>query len=343
MNTRKLILKKVKSKGFVTSSEIVKLTGISRQTIAQYFRELISKKRLIKFGSTHNAKYIQYTKSKSLHLKNSKESVFSAIYLNKDLQEDRVFLEASMKMKLQKKLSDNVYKIAQFAFTEMLNNVIDHSRSRKVKILIRCLNGIFDFQVDDKGIGVYENIRKKFKLKDHFEAVEHLLKGKQTTLPSKHSGQGIFFTSKIADLFVLESAYLNLTINNTENEVYLDDLKMFHRGTRVIFSIKQRSRKNLRDLFAQFESDDYEFDKTKVTVHLSQKHNKHVSRSEAKRLLFGLEKFKRIVLDFKGVTGIGQGFADEIFRVFKSNYPEIKTETINASPSVEYMIKRTRK
>ena len=66
-------------------------------------------------------------------------------------------------------------------------------------------------------------------------------------------------------------------------------------------------------------------------------------RDKELSIIFGLEKFKRIVLDFKGVTGIGQGFADEIFRVFQSNHPESSIESINTSPAVEYMIKRAKK
>ncbi|MFZ5475538.1 MAG: STAS-like domain-containing protein [Myxococcota bacterium] len=34
-----------------------------------------------------------------------------------------------------------------------------------------------------------------------------------------------------------------------------------------------------------------------------------VSRSEARRLLHGLERFREVVLDFAGVPGVGQGFA----------------------------------
>jgi len=40
------------------------------------------------------------------------------------------------------------------------------------------------------------------------------------------------------------------------------------------------------------------------------------------------------------VKGIGQGFAAEIFRVFKSMHPAIKIDVINVSPSVGFMIKR---
>ena len=57
MKTRDLILKQAGLKGGVKTSEIQKLTGISRQTIAEHFRKLISEKKLIKVGSTRNARY----------------------------------------------------------------------------------------------------------------------------------------------------------------------------------------------------------------------------------------------------------------------------------------------
>ena len=207
-----------------------------------------------------------------------------------------------------------------------------------------CKNGELKFEVTDHGIGVFENIKNKFKLKNHLESVEHLLKGKQTTDSKQHSGQGIFFTSKVADSFILKSARTYLVFDNNLNDISIKDIKNF-KGTKVIFSLKQRSRRDLGDLFKQFQDNDYEFDKTKLRVSISMagKESEYVSRSEAKRLLFGLEKFKRIVLDFKKVKGIGQGFADEIFRVFKSNNSDIIIEAVNMSPAVEFMVKRVNK
>jgi hypothetical protein len=55
-------------------------------------------------------------------------------------------------------------------------------------------------------------------------------------------------------------------------------------------------------------------------------------------LLSGLDKFKEVILDFKGVRSIGQGFADEVFRVFKTQHPEITMKVENVSPSLEPMI-----
>ena len=51
-----------------------------------------------------------------------------------------------------------------------------------------------------------------------------------------------------------------------------------------------------------------------------------ISRSQAKRLLARLEKFKIVMLDFEDVATIGRAFADEIFRVFTNNHPEIQCD-----------------
>jgi hypothetical protein len=65
-----------------------------------------------------------------------------------------------------------------------------------------------------------------------------------------------------------------------------------------------------------------------------------ISRSQAKRVLLGLEKFKTIILAFKNVAYAGQGFVDEVFRVFQNQHPKIKIEWTNTNQDVEFMIRR---
>ena len=48
-----------------------------------------------------------------------------------------------------------------------------------------------------------------------------------------------------------------------------------------------------------------------------------VSRSEAKRLLAELDKFSEITFDYKGVEKVGQGFVDEIYRVWQNQNSDI--------------------
>jgi hypothetical protein len=52
------------------------------------------------------------------------------------------------------------------------------------------------------------------------------------------------------------------------------------------------------------------------------------------------EKFKQVVLDFEGVSQIGQGFADELFRVFALDHPNVRLVPVNTSEAVAQMIRR---
>ena len=65
-----------------------------------------------------------------------------------------------------------------------------------------------------------------------------------------------------------------------------------------------------------------------------------VSRSQAKRLLARVELFKHVIFDFEDVDSIGQAFADQIFRVFAGEHPEIKLVPVNTNAEVKGMIKR---
>lgn len=65
-----------------------------------------------------------------------------------------------------------------------------------------------------------------------------------------------------------------------------------------------------------------------------------VTRSEAKRLLAGLDPFKEITLDFTGVVSVGQAFVDEVFRVWPSEHPGTRIEPVGMNPEVAFMVRR---
>lgn len=78
-----------------------------------------------------------------------------------------------------------------------------------------------------------------------------------------------------------------------------------------------------------------------VPVRLARIGDEHlISRSQAKCLLQRVDRFRRVVLDFTGVALIGQGFADEVFRVFANAHPEVELSAVNAEPDVRAMIAR---
>jgi hypothetical protein len=106
----------------------------------------------------------------------------------------------------------------------------------------------------------------------------------------------------------------------------------------VRFEIRKDSRTRLESVFEKFapEAYDYQFQKTRVLVKLLQ--NEYVSRSEAKRLMHNLHKFSEVELDFREVRQVGQGFADEVFRVFASEHPDVEIRPVNVSKNIAAMI-----
>ena len=117
------------------------------------------------------------------------------------------------------------------------------------------------------------------------------------------------------------------------------------KGTAVLFIIATDTKKHLIDVFKEFESvkGEHDFEKTKIFVKLYVHGTVYISRSQARRILSGLDKFKIIMLDFDEVPLVGQAFADEIFRVFQQKHPEIKITTTNMNEAVKYMIDRVDK
>jgi hypothetical protein len=165
-----------------------------------------------------------------------------------------------------------------------------------------------------------------------------LVKGRTTTMPEAHTGEGLFFTARVASRFVLRSHRIELEWDRARDDVFVRNRRHLE-GTEVRFWVRRGARQRLEAVFAEFapEEFDYQFLRTQVHVKLLQR--SYVSRSEAKRLLANLEKFRSIQLDFRDVHTVGQGFADEVFRVFARRHPQIGFEVRNASPAVSAMLR----
>lgn len=310
--------------------------GISRQTITAHLKTLVERGLLTRKGSTRGATY-QWPDKKE---KAGSPSSLVLVKQTKGLEEDRVLGEVDRKIGLKSLASENVRSIFGYAFTEMLNNAIEHSGTPRIWIAVRVSSRALEFDIRDWGVGIYCKVQRGFRLKDEFEALEHVLKGKQTTDPEHHSGEGIFFTSRAADRFAIRSHRLTATIDNTIPDTFVAEGRSF-KGTSVSFSILRRSKKKLDQIFKEYSNEEFDFDKNVLRVRISSQAGA-LSRSQARRLLFGLDKYRRLILDFSGVKGIGQGFADEVFRVYVKSHPNTEVLFQNANPAVDFMIRRVK-
>lgn len=244
-------------------------------------------------------------------------------------------------------LPKNVADIAHHGFTEMVNNANDHSTGAHLTVLMRLRDGTLTIVVFDDGIGIFEKITQALNLPDRRLAMLELSKGKFTTDPANHSGEGIFFTSRMFDQFQIEANGLHYDHDIRDKHDWLREIDLPSKGafgTFVYMSIPIISQRTTREVFDAFTGDDnYGFDKTVVPVRLARMGNENlVSRSQAKRLVARFEGFKIVQLDFAGVDEIGQAFAHQIFRVFADSHPLIELIAINTTEEVRRMILRSK-
>jgi len=331
------ILELARTKGQIRTEDVANYFIISRQSAHKYLQELVLDGELVKIGKTRGVLYVlpgdAFIGEKGISLKLKR----------KGLKEHEVLEDVFQKLPALRRQSDTVQSIFRYAFSEMLNNAIDHSKSDRIEVRVYILAGSLIFNIRDFGVGVFRNIQKKYKLASEKDAIAELLKGKTTTAPKAHSGEGIFFTSKISDAFALESFGYQLLVSNIIPDVFVRFKDKEKKGTFVQFMISTKTTKHLMDVFQEYTSSNetHAFDKTKIYVKLYLHGTVHVSRSQARRILSQLpERFRHVVLDFDKVPTVGQAFVDEVFRVFKNRHPDMKIEIENANEAVQFMIDR---
>jgi anti-sigma regulatory factor (Ser/Thr protein kinase) len=246
----------------------------SRQHISVSLNILVKDNKLIRSGANRHTFYALPGNIDVF------ASVISRKLKNKNLSEEKVLISLREEALFKNKMSDNLKSVFEYAFSEMLNNAIEHSRSKTISISVKVLNGDLEFEIRDFGIGVFRNIIGKLKLKSELEAIQELMKGKTTTQPKAHSGEGIFFTSKVADVFSMDSYGYRLIVNNKVKDIFIEKPDEIISGTKIVFTISMDSKKHLSAIFSEYQSDPetFAFDKTDIIVKLYTFGTVHISR-----------------------------------------------------------------
>ncbi len=226
--TKEQVLKLAKEKGILFSKDLVNKFSVSRQYVNLLISDLVINKKLIKLGSTRRAFYVlpEYALSHQEIFPLKYEKSFKNI----NLEEHKVLDQIEHIFPTLSNLPENVRSIFTYAFSEMFNNAIEHSQSVRIGVEISTQQKTLSFVINDSGIGVFRNVMKQRQLKSEIEAIQDLLKGKTTTMPKSHSGEGIFFTSKSADLFILNSYGYQLIVNNDIRDVFIRNVKKNKKG-----------------------------------------------------------------------------------------------------------------
>jgi len=294
--------------------------GVTKQNVSYHVQRLIAEKQLTQTGKTRRARFFLAP------------TLIWQKHYSRQQSESEVW-DADVLPQISE-LPDNALDIWRYCFTEMFNNAVDHSAGTRITIQLKRTTINAEIAIIDNGVGIFKKIQQAMKFSDVRDAALELAKGKFTTDPTRHTGEGIFFTSKMLDAFDISSGGVYFTAVSPMKNT---------KGTAIWMKLRNasdRSRKEVYDAYASPENN-YAFDRTVVPVKMAEhSENDLISRSQAKRLLLRIDRFRTVVLDFKKVNQIGQAFADEIFRVFTRRHPGVEVQFINANEYISNMIRR---
>ncbi len=328
------LLEKIDSEDKNVLSKVADAFGVSKTSIKRYLDSLVSQ-GIITTDSN----------SESGYRMKSDETCLSFSFSKGETLEDRIYADNISQLLID--LPDNVRRMWYYCITEMLNNSIDHSGGDMIKAIVKRNYLYTSVAILDNGIGAIRNICDNLKETTpdatYDDAYLELIKGRYTTDSSAHSGEGVFFTSRICDEFTLVSnscVYYKNVVDQAfaRNRLIAYATELNGMGTYIMMKITNTSSKTPKEVFDLYSTIDDGIVKTEIPLAQLCEHGDPVARSHAKRICNRLDSFKEVVIDCAGIEFMGQGFADEMFRVYLNNHPEVRFSVVNASPDVLNMI-----
>lgn len=319
---RHYILEKIEQRDPSLSKTVCETFGINQTTVHGYIKDLIDD------GIIQRVKRGQYelaTKVFTYKLRRSEGHLDSDTYA----------YEAHFKQHIAD-FAPNVREIWAYAFSEMTNNVMDHSQAENLHLLIMQDYLTTKVFITDDGVGIFKKIKGYFGFDTLEDAIGELFKGKLTTDATRHSGEGIFFSSRLMDCFIILSDQRIFTHNKFEESAIKNIPGYELPGTCVMMELSNFTQKRAADVFNLYADVDGGFTKTRIPLK-NMFGTSPVSRSQAKRVCHRLECFEEVILDFEGLEWMGQGFAHQIFVVFQNAHPDILLTPVNMNEAVTKM------
>ncbi len=317
------IIEKIAEKSDSIVSSVQKTFDINESTVHSYIKNLLENEIIKK---VKRGKYELINQETTFILQRNKG----------ELDNDSYAYSKYLKNVIHD-LAENVKGIWEYTFSEMINNVIDHSQAERAVVNVSRNYLETVVTIADDGIGIFEKIKTHFKLDSYDDAICELFKGKLTTDETRHSGEGIFFSSKIMDGFLIYSSGKLFTVNKYDDSQTLDLPDFSNKsGTVVIMALSNHSKKQAKEIFDEYSDEESRFIKTKIPLK-NIFETSPVSRSQARRICNQLSKFEEVILDFDKVDWMGQGFAHQIFVVFQNEHPDMKLSPVNMNESIRKM------
>jgi anti-sigma regulatory factor (Ser/Thr protein kinase) len=305
--------------------DVAALLGITRQAAYQRLRALVAQGLLLTEGGGRSTRYRRLIPRVELG------------FDTRGLDEGKVWDDLRARVAALRCLGDSASYLYRYVLTELVNNVIAHSEADHVHVAVEVKSPTLALEVADQGLGAFAHLRQRLGLGSELQSIQELSKGRTSTRPTRLNGAGVFFVSHAAERFTLDANGLRWIVDKPRRDQAVIELDDPRPGTQARFEANADHPCDLHRLFSQFARD-FADGRARTVVKLFNLGVDFMSRAEARHLAAGLETLREVILDFSGVRGIGQGFADELFRVWTTQHPEANLVPINMNAPVQMMI-----
>jgi anti-sigma regulatory factor (Ser/Thr protein kinase) len=238
------------------ADHVVERTGSSRRAVQAMLKRLVQAGWLTREGGFSRPVYSpghlrQVVRSHPLH----------------NLQED---LPWQRDYAPNFQLPAHVARIVQHAFTELLNNAIDHSGGTSATVSLRQTPTHVQLLVSDDGCGVFEKIAGTYDITDANLAMLELSKGRLTTAPQAHTGRGLFFSSQLADVFDLHANGTAYQRRAWDTSGWRPGKALPRQGTSIYMAVALDTTRTLDQVLGVWSLDGtgVDFDRTVISLRL---------------------------------------------------------------------------
>jgi anti-sigma regulatory factor (Ser/Thr protein kinase) len=238
-------------------------------------------------------------------------------------------------------LPASVAAMIQYAFTELVNNAIDHSEGTQVTVSLRQTATQVQLLVSDNGRGLFDKIREGFDIDDPALALLELSKGRLTSQPDRHTGRGLFYAARMADVLDLHANAVAFQHREWAPQQWVRARAAQGSGSAIYMAILLDTQRTLDQVMRSASVDGQNYNIEHIVLPMRLLTNELValeSRAQARRVAARLESLREASLDFSGVERIGQGFADELFRVIPRQQSGLRLQVCHANTHVQAMI-----
>ncbi|MBF0626067.1 MAG: DUF4325 domain-containing protein [Magnetococcales bacterium] len=298
--------------------------GISRQAVAKHIRSLMESGLLAASGRTRLRRHAR---------QEIRDEILT--FAVTDLDPEAVWRD-HVRVWLAGR-SEPVQEIWRFGLLEMLNNVLLHAQASHVWIAATLGGSRVRLIVGDDGQGLFEKIQSRLGLTYRLQAVLELAKGPLTSPREGRPGAGIFLTSRLFDLFTIRSRELFYARNQDLDWDGVSEEEPV-AGTFVWMELADDTPRTLATVLARYRGGDAarrDLVTTVIPVELARFGAELLTtREQAERLMARVERFRTVVLNFKGVKSIGPGFAEHVFRTFPRLHPDVELLPVNCNEAV---------